>query len=90
MSRSLMIPPALMILLAGCSEDVLPTAPRNDAVQAITASMSSSDADITSSICAVNRRALSDLQGQVQENPDSDSLRDEVAAQTAITADVCS
>lgn len=93
MSRPTVLSTALLIVvLAACNDDRMPTAPQTAAPAAISAT--AIDAPSTSggisSICLVNQKALANLDGQLQDNPGNESLQAQFAVQSEITADVCS
>jgi hypothetical protein len=87
--KSAVISLIVAISALACRDDRLPTQPTVapvGAVQAITAEPVRSGA---STICLVNQKALSDLDGQVQDNPGHAQLQAEYDVQAAITAEVC-
>lgn len=91
MARPILISAALLIVaLAACNDDRMPTAPQAAAPVAIQATVvDAPTSGGVSSICLVNRKALSDLDGQLQDYPDDESLQAQHAVQSEITADVC-
>ena len=80
----------ILLVFVACTDEPTPTEPRAKTVPAVRANVSSAaSGSATSSVCAVNRRTLAALDGQLQQNPSDEALKAEVAVQAEITADIC-
>ena len=90
MFRSIAAYSTLLFVFVACTDEPTPTEPQAKIVPAVRADVSASpSASVTSSVCAVNRRTLAALDGQLQQNPSDEGLKSEVAVQAEITADIC-
>jgi hypothetical protein len=89
-ARVILFSAFVVVLAAGCRDDRLPTAPQSAVPTTISASLDAPASSVgASSICLVNQKALSDLDGQVQDNPENAEVKAQYDVQAAITADVC-
>jgi hypothetical protein len=80
-----------LLVFAACTDEPVTTEPQaTSAVPVVRSEVTSSSVPSgTSSVCAVNRRTLAALDGQLQDNPNDENLKADHAVQAAITADVC-
>lgn len=80
-----------LLIVVACTDERTPTEPQaSEAPPSVrTEVVTSPTSSGTSSICLVNRRALASLDGQLQDNPNDEGLKAELAVQAAITADIC-